>query len=75
MKPQEFDFDDVDREMLRVLDEYRSYRFAAGPITLSEGYLQLIANEERHPDNQTGADKSWVQRGRAAFRRVHRSVG
>jgi hypothetical protein len=37
-------------------------------IELDDDYLALIAHVEARPDNQSGADKSWVWRMDRAFR-------
>jgi hypothetical protein len=39
-------------------------------IDLTEDYLRLIAAVEALPQNQSGADKSWVSRAERAFRDV-----
>ena len=41
-------------------------------IELDDDYLALIARVEARPDNQSGADKSWVSRLDAAFRDHYR---
>ena len=38
-------------------------------IELDDEYLALIARVEARPDNQSGADKSWVSRMEEAFQR------
>ena len=39
-------------------------------VDLTDEYLQLIAAVEALPQNQSGADKSWVWRADQAFREV-----
>ena len=43
-------------------------------IDLDEAYLRAIALVEARPENQSGADKSWVWRTDAAFRAEYRAV-
>jgi hypothetical protein len=55
-------------------DALRAVREAAEeagsiPVELDEEYLSLIERVEADPANRSGADKSWVGRGAAAFRR------
>jgi hypothetical protein len=46
------------------------------PVPLSPEYLRAVEEIERHPDNQDGADKSWVwkalKRNRDHFARAIR---
>jgi hypothetical protein len=46
------------------------------PLPLSPEYLRAVEEIERHPDNQDGADKSWVwkalQQDRDHFARARR---
>ena len=60
-------------DALRMLDEAfeqaKSIR-----IELDEEYLRLIARAEALPQNQSGADKSWVWRMDTAFRAEMRHV-
>ena len=41
-------------------------------IELDEEYLRLIARVEALPQNQSGADKTWVSRRDHAFREHYR---
>lgn len=66
--------DDLEREMDRILDEYRARVLPAGPVALSDDYLRLVHDEEVHPDNRSGTDKTWVERARVAFRVFHDSI-
>jgi len=43
-------------------------------IELDEEYLRLIARAEALPQNQSGADKTWVWRMDHAFREHYRRV-
>ena len=58
-------------DALRMLDEAfeqaKSIR-----IELDEEYLRLIARAEALPQNQSGADKTWVWRMDQAFREHYR---
>ena len=38
------------------------------PIELSEEYLRGVAWQESLPENQSGADKTWVWKAEEAFR-------
>lgn len=39
-----------------------------------EGYLELVRRAEALPENQNGADKSWVDRADAAWREHYRTT-
>jgi hypothetical protein len=39
-----------------------------GPIALSDGYRRWIEALEARPENQSGADKSWVEAAVREFR-------
>ena len=60
-------------EVLRGLEEAtkfaESYQFE-----LDDWYLDAIAQLEGHPANQPGADKTWVARRLASFRRHYTAV-
>ncbi len=43
-------------------------------IELDEDYLANIARVEAHPDNQSGADKSWVFHLDRAFREMFKNA-
>ena len=64
-------FDAIDRAV-----EWVTQRRKAGWPPLSETYLAHIARVEALPQNQSGADKSWVwravQQDRAHFARARR---
>ncbi len=45
-------------EALRILDAARLPE--TGPVTLDEEYLRLVRRVESLPQNQSGADKTWV---------------
>jgi hypothetical protein len=54
---------------LNILDAFAKLPKEVGPVTLSQDYLDHIAKVECLPENQAGADKSWVHRAQANFRR------
>jgi hypothetical protein len=58
---------------LRAIDEAvewaTSYRFE-----ITEEYLQLIAQVEAMPQNQSGADKSYVWRAQRAYREFFKNA-
>jgi hypothetical protein len=43
------------------------HRLAAGPVPLRAVYLAAIDRVERLPQNQSGADKTWMERARREF--------
>ena len=48
---------------LRILDEIRrTVRLETRPVVLSEAYLRAVRQVEALPENQDGADKTWVER-------------
>jgi hypothetical protein len=47
---------------LNILDAFAKLPKEVGPVTLSQDYLDHIAKVECLPENQAGADKSWVHR-------------
>lgn len=51
-----------DERALKILDEFARMPREEGPVTLSQEYLDHIARVESLPQNQSGADKSWVYR-------------
>lgn len=52
----------------RIFAPLRHLRYESGPVTLSEEYLELVRRVEDLPENQSGADKSWVSEADRAFR-------
>jgi len=48
------------RRALSILDAFAKLPKEVGPVTLSQDYLDHIARVEALPENQAGADKSWV---------------
>ena len=43
-------------------------------VDLTDEYLELIALVEAFPQNQSGADKSWVERSARVFREHYRQA-
>lgn len=64
--------DSARETVLRLLDAIEPV--PTGPVRLSREYLESVARVQNHPDNQSGADKSWVaaalRRNRAHFERA-----
>ncbi|MBI4476711.1 MAG: hypothetical protein HY654_06030 [Acidobacteria bacterium] len=51
----------MDAELEAILRIVRSIpKPTTHPVTLSDEYLRLIAHVERLPQDQSGADKTWV---------------
>lgn len=47
-----------DQTALKILDELAPV--PTGPVRLPASYLRAVKKVEDHPDNQSGADKTWV---------------
>jgi len=64
-------------ELVRILEPYRRMRIETGPVPLSDEYLRMVEEVESAPENQSGADKTWVEtvlrESREYFARVRRS--
>jgi hypothetical protein len=43
-------------------------RIGRGSVTLGARYLAHVAHEESSPENQSGADKTWLDRAGRTFR-------
>ena len=65
---------DADERALKILDEFARAPRETGPVTLSPEYLDHIARVESLPENQSGADKSWVDRTIRNSRRMYASA-
>ena len=64
-----------DDRALGILAAFAKLPKAVGPVILSQDYLDHIASVESLPENQRGADKSWVYRAIHNSRRMYaRSV-
>lgn len=48
---------------LRILDEIRrTVPLETRPVVLSEDYIRAVKQMEAVPENEDGADKTWVER-------------
>ena len=65
---------DADERALKILGEFAKAPREVGPVTLSQEYLDHIARVEALPQNEPGADKSWVYRAIQSSRRTHASA-
>jgi hypothetical protein len=61
-------------ELVRILEPFRKMRIETGPVTLSDEYLQMVEEVESAPENQTGADKTWVETAQHEFRKYFARV-
>jgi hypothetical protein len=51
------------KKALRILDGIRkTVPLETRPVVLGEAYLRAVQQVEALPDNQDGADKTWVER-------------
>ena len=71
------DFVNPDDKALRAIDAaVAEVSRLSGPVTLEEAYLRAVERVEAMPDNQSGADKTWVweaiERDRRHFARARR---
>ena len=64
--------DPAREEALRILAAARLPE--TGPVALDESYLRLVRHVESLPQNQSGADKTWVWESIDAFRRHYRNA-
>jgi hypothetical protein len=69
--------DSTDDKALRAIDDaVAEVARLSGPVTLDEAYLRAIERVEAMPQNQSGADKTWireaVERDRRHFARIRR---
>lgn len=60
--------DPGDKRLFDLLDEVRTWPRETGPVTLRPAYLRAIEAIEALPENQSGADKSWVEKADREFR-------
>lgn len=58
---------DADERALRILDAFEKAPREAGPMTLSQEYLDAIAWVESLPENQSGSDKTSLCRARRSL--------
>jgi len=59
---------------IKLLDEFARMPREVGPVTLTEEYLRAVELIDSLAKNQSGADKSWVPKAQAAFRRHYRNA-
>ena len=62
------DEDEEYEELVRILEPFRNMRIETGPVILSEEYLRMVEEVESAPENQSGADKTWVETAQHEFR-------
>jgi hypothetical protein len=62
------DDDQEYEELVRILEPFPNMRIESGPVTLTEEYLRMVREVESAPENQSGADKTWVQSAQREFR-------
>ena len=65
--------DDYD-ELVRILAPFRDMKVETGPVTLSDDYVRMIEEVEAAPENQSGADKTWIQDAEQEFREYYERV-
>jgi hypothetical protein len=65
---------DADERARRILDEFAKAPREAGPVTLSQDYLDHIARVESLLENQSGTDKTSRQRAQSEFLNHYRRV-
>lgn len=53
---------DANERAIKILDELARAPREVGPVKLTQEYLKAIEYIESLPQNQSGADKSWVPR-------------
>ena len=59
------------KRFFEILDEVRTWPRETGPVTLRPEYLRAIEEIEALPENQSGADKSWVEKADREFREYY----
>jgi len=59
--------DDEYDELVRILEPFRAMRIETGPVELTEEYLRMIDEVESAPENQSGADKTWIEESEREF--------
>lgn len=60
--------DDEYDDLVAILAPYRSMRVETMPVALTDDYLLMIEEVESAPENQPGADKTWVEEAGREFR-------
>ena len=59
--------DDEYDELVRILEPFRAMTIETGPVELTEEYLRMIDEVESAPENQSGADKTWIEESEREF--------
>lgn len=60
------DFEEIRREAQTAVEDFLTHRW--------DSYLEAVRRIEALPENQSGADKTWVDRARDAHRARYRKV-
>lgn len=60
--------DEEYEELVRILEPFRDMRIETGPVTLTDDYLRMVEEVESAPENQSGADKTWVEAAQHEFK-------
>lgn len=55
-------------DVLRLLDEYARLPKPAGPVALSERYIEAVERWEALPENAERTEKGWVLRADRSWR-------
>jgi hypothetical protein len=55
------DEDEEYEELVCILEPFRNMRIETGPVTLTQEYVRMVEEVESAPENQSGADKTWVE--------------
>lgn len=67
--------DDADEERLeRMFAEVRHLAHEAGPLALDGAYVRAVEVVDSLPQNQSGADKTWVFNALRQFREYYGSA-
>jgi len=61
-------------EWERIFGPVRHLRYATGPVSLSDEYLELLRRVEDLPQNQSGTDKTWVESAIREYREHYSRV-
>lgn len=60
------DFEEIGRDAQAAVEDFLTHRWDA--------YLEAVRRIEALPENQSGTDKTWVDRARAAYYERYRNV-
>jgi len=61
------DEDEDYEELVRILAPFRAMHIETGPVVLSDEYVKMIEEVEAAPENQSGADKTWIEESEREF--------